>query len=105
MSNVATQDGATPTTTTADSGKRPDMKIGLDFPSADGKTPSGNSWDLSYTPGSKVMEIQVQVAIGSTIPSPGGLVTTLSAQGITDMITWLAGVKNAIAQASSSSGN
>jgi len=99
MSDVTTQ---TSSTTPTNSGTRPDMKIGLDFPAADGKTPSGSSWDLSYTPGSKVMEIQVQVAIGASVPSPGGLVTTLSEQGISDMIAWLAGVKNAISQAANS---
>ena len=94
-------------TTTGDSGKgvRPDVKLGKNFLSSDGKTETANSWDLSYTPGSTVLEVQVQVALGSPVPSPGGLVTQFDEDGVNDMIAWLAGVKSAISQASSSNSN
>lgn len=93
-----------PATTTGSDNKgvRPDIKLGANFPASSGDADSGNGWDLSYTPGTSVLQVQVQVAIGSAVPSPGGLVMTIDEEGVSDMIAWLAGVKNAISQAKSS---
>lgn len=93
-------------TTSDDKGVRPEVKIGAEFPKSDGSEgSSGNSWALSYTPGTKVLEMQVQLAAGGIMPSAGGLEMEIDEDGVNDMISWLAGVKNLISQAASANSN
>ncbi|TQV78226.1 hypothetical protein FKG94_14250 [Exilibacterium tricleocarpae] len=89
---------------TSDSGVRPLVKIGgkLTPPAdTDGSQPPlpAGDWSFEYRPGEKTLAMTVQVNGASFLkmPQTGEVSMSINADGLQDLIAWLYGVKNSIA--------